>query len=169
MQGDGWLNFEPGTWNCGHDVELWLRISIWILSRSVCRLPSILEQCGHHQSKPDPCHQSTWSEKKNQLFWTFVCCLYLSLKVSRTNRYTGKSLSEALIFASTNPRYDDRLFIELPVLTWKLQAENMLCTKIVFCFCFGIQNNFCTQRVLNLYFSCTEVGNQWTICRHIVG
>ena len=29
---------------------------------------------------------------------------------------TGKSLSEALIFASTNPRYDDRLFIELQVI-----------------------------------------------------
>ena len=26
---------------------------------------------------------------------------------------TGKSLSEALIFASTNPQYDNRLFIEL--------------------------------------------------------
>ena len=26
---------------------------------------------------------------------------------------TGKSLSEALIFASTNPQYDDRMFIEL--------------------------------------------------------
>ena len=29
--------------------------------------------------------------------------------------YTGKSLSEALIFASTNPQYDNRLFIELQV------------------------------------------------------
>ena len=28
---------------------------------------------------------------------------------------TGKSLSEALILASTNPQYDDRLFIELQV------------------------------------------------------
>ena len=28
---------------------------------------------------------------------------------------TGKSLSEALIFASTNPQYDDRLFTELQV------------------------------------------------------
>ena len=26
---------------------------------------------------------------------------------------TGKSLSEALIFESTNPQYEDRLFIEL--------------------------------------------------------
>ena len=30
-------------------------------------------------------------------------------------RYTGYFLSEALIFASTNPQYDDRLFIELRV------------------------------------------------------
>ena len=28
---------------------------------------------------------------------------------------TGKSLSEALIFASTKPQYDNRLFIELQV------------------------------------------------------
>ena len=31
---------------------------------------------------------------------------------------TGKSLSEALIFASTNPQNDDRLFIELQVQSW---------------------------------------------------
>ena len=29
--------------------------------------------------------------------------------------FTGKSLSEGLIFASTKPQYDDRLFIELKV------------------------------------------------------
>ena len=28
---------------------------------------------------------------------------------------TGKSMSEALIFASNNPQYDNRLFIELKV------------------------------------------------------
>ena len=28
---------------------------------------------------------------------------------------TGKSLSEAVIFASSNPQYDDRLLIELQV------------------------------------------------------
>ena len=40
---------------------------------------------------------------------------------------TGKSLSEALIFVSINPQYDNRLFMELP---WKLQAQNMGRTKI---------------------------------------
>ena len=42
--------------------------------------------------------------------------------------HTGKSFSEALILASVNP-------------------------QMVFCFCFDIQNNICTQNVLNLYFS----------------
>ena len=36
---------------------------------------------------------------------------------------TGKSLSEALIFASTNPQYDNRLFIELQVQYLKFQAQ----------------------------------------------
>ena len=49
------------------------------------------------------------------------------------NRYigAGKSFSEGLILASTNPQYDKRLFIDFPVLTWKLQAQNILCTQIV--------------------------------------
>ena len=38
---------------------------------------------------------------------------------------TGKSLSEALIFASTNQQYDNRLFIELQYKfnTWKFQGQ----------------------------------------------
>ena len=74
---------------------------------------------------------------------------------------TGKSLSEALILTSTNPQYDNRLVIELPVQYIKTPSseneENVLCTKIVFCFCFDIQNNLCTQHVLSLEFLCTEL------------
>ena len=49
---------------------------------------------------------------------------------------TGKSLSEALIFSSTNPQYDNRLLIELQVQyiyeNSKLKpGENMFCTEIV--------------------------------------
>ena len=40
---------------------------------------------------------------------------YAELKNQIKSLDTGKSLSEALIFASTNPQYDDRLFIELQV------------------------------------------------------
>ena len=36
---------------------------------------------------------------------------------------TGKSLSEALIFASTNPQYDHRLIIELQVQYMKIPSS----------------------------------------------
>ena len=38
---------------------------------------------------------------------------------------TGKSLSEALIFASTNPQFDDRLFIEFQVQYMKIPSSNL--------------------------------------------
>ena len=63
----------------------------------------------------------------------------------------GKSLSEALIFASTDPQYDDILFIELKVQDMKISnsehGENMLCIEIDF----DIQNNLCTQHVLPMF------------------
>ena len=42
-----------------------------------------------------------------------------------SSKCTGKSLSEALIFASTNPQYDDRLSIELQVQCMKIQSSNL--------------------------------------------
>ena len=36
---------------------------------------------------------------------------------------TGKSMSEALIFESTNPQYDNRLFSELPVQYMKIPSS----------------------------------------------
>ena len=36
---------------------------------------------------------------------------------------TGKSLSEALILAPTNPQYDDRLFIELRVQYMRIASS----------------------------------------------
>ena len=58
----------------------------------------------------------------------------------------GKSLSEALFFASINSQYDHRLFIDLQVQylheNSKLKpGENMLCIEIVS----DMQNNFCTH------------------------
>ena len=56
---------------------------------------------------------------------------------------TGKSLSEALIFPSTNPQYYDRFSLNY-VFTKLKPGENVLCTEIVS----DIQNNFSTQDVL---------------------
>ena len=61
-------------------------------------------------------------------------------------------MSEALIFASTNPQYDDRLLIELQVQYMKIPSSNLWRTCCVFTEFFSdIQNNFCTQHVLPMF------------------
>ena len=83
---------------------------------------------------------------------------------------TGKSMSEALILVSTNPQYDNRLFIELPVQYMKIPSsehgENMRRTcsvqKWFFVLTFRttyMHNMFCpcSPHVLSLEFSCTEL------------
>ena len=83
---------------------------------------------------------------------------------------TGKSFSEALFLASNNPQYDDRLSMELQSLVHENYKLGTCCVhKLFFCFCFDIQNNLCTQHVLSLEFSCTELVIQWTLFCHIMG
>ena len=66
-----------------------------------------------------------------------------------------KSLSEALILGSNNPKYDKRLFIDLPVQYMKTTSsehgENMLCAKIVLNVKTKTKNNFCAQHVLLMF------------------
>ena len=69
---------------------------------------------------------------------------------------TGKSLLEALIVASTNPQYDKRLLIDIPVQYMKTTSSEHV-MYLHFFFCFDIQNNLCTQHVLSLLFSCTSL------------
>ena len=54
---------------------------------------------------------------------------------------TGKSLSEALIFASTNPQYDDRFFIELQVQYMKIPSSEQ----------WGEQKLFLTFRTISVH------------------
>ena len=64
---------------------------------------------------------------------------------------TAKSLSEALIFASTNPQYDDRLFIELQVHYMKIPSSNLgrtCCVQKLFL-------TFITIFVHNMFSSCS--------------
>ena len=59
---------------------------------------------------------------------TEVSCKMPKLFASCYASRTDKSLSEALIFASTNPQYDDRLFIVHENIEY---LQDMLCTQIV--------------------------------------
>ena len=60
-----------------------------------------------------------------------ICHISNSSILNQLQNFTGKSLSEALIFASNNQQYDDRLFIELQVqnmkTTSKEHEQNMFC------------------------------------------
>ena len=66
---------------------------------------------------------------------------------------TSKSLSEALIFASTNPQYDERLFIELQVQCMKIPSSNLgrtCCVQKLFL-------TFRTIYVYNMFSTCSEL------------
>ena len=45
--------------------------------------------------------------------------------IIKNDGHTGKTLSEALIFASIKPQYDKRLFIELHVQYMKVTSSNL--------------------------------------------
>ena len=65
--------------------------------------------------------------------------------------YTGKSLSEALIFASTNPQYNDRFLIELRVQYMKIPSSNLGRT-------YCVQKLFLTFRTIfihNMFSQCS--------------
>ena len=67
-----------------------------------------------------------------------------------------------LFLHQLHQQYDKRLFIELQVLYMKIASpehgQNILCTQIVFCFCFDIQNNLCKQHVLTMFSPCSKLG-----------
>ena len=130
--------------------------------------------------------RSKWKPRRKQSrdcqskYWPLACTSYLLLQIQLC---TDKSLSEALIL-STDPQYDNRLFIELLFHYIKIPSsehgEIMLCTQIVFCFCFDIQNNLwkqhvlhmfslCSPHVLSLEFLCSELVIHLTIFCQIVG
>ena len=51
-------------------------------------------------------------------------------------------------------------------MTWDcwLNSPKNTCSELFFCFCFDIQNNICTQHVLNLYFSGNSMKNLSSYC-----
>ena len=65
-------------------------------------------------------------------------------KVPSTFTLLGKSMPEPLIFASTNPQYDNRLSIELPgqymKISWGQHGKNM--RKAVYKNCSECQKQF---------------------------
>ena len=95
------------------------------------------------------------------MLWFFplwMLSFYLACKVTakmlelwKIFTTTGKSLSEALIFASTYPHSKLR------------PGENMLCTEIAS----DIQNSFCTQHVLPMFYKKKSYWQRFT-CQKVL-
>ena len=102
--------------------------------------------------------------------WTSDPCVALLHRIQQPKLYlpsTGKSLSEAVIFASANPQYDDRLFIELQVQYMKTTGSEYVVD--INCF-FVFILIFKANNVHNMFWACSfHVLNQRTIFCHIVG
>ena len=67
---------------------------------------------------------------------------------------TGKSLSEALIFASTNPKYDKRMFIDLRFLHENYKIRTCCVHALFFCFVL----TFKTIYEHNMFWACSFHG-----------
>jgi hypothetical protein len=97
--------------------------------------------------------QSIWLQEEvfAQLLWIFYVTLDWQENLMIV---TGKSLSEALIFAPTNPQYDKRLFIDLPVQYMKTTSSEHVVHTNCFLFLFWHSEQFmhttCSPHVLSL-------------------
>ena len=75
---------------------------------------------------------------------------------------------EALILASTNPQYDKRLFIDLPVQYMKTTSSE----HVVYINCFECQNKTkkqfmyttCSELVVFMHWTGKSMSNCWTNC-----
>ena len=113
--------------------------------------------------KPSILQNSNWK------FWR-ISALASKMRSTKST-HTCKSLSEALILASTNPKYDKRLFTELPVFsTRKLHVQNMLCTQIVLNVKTKTKWNLCTcsELVVFLYWTGNSMNNLFSYCGLVV-
>ena len=75
---------------------------------------------------------------------------------------TGKSFSEALILASTNPQYGKRLFIDLPVQYMKITSSEHVVYMNCLLFLFWHSKQFmctCSKLVIFMYWTGKSMNN----------
>ena len=88
--------------------------------------------------------------------WSGARATYGATKGKICYEVTGKSFSEALVLASTKPKYDKRLFIDLQVQYMKIGSSEHV------------------QNILHVYINCSECQNKnkkqfmYTKCSELV-
>ena len=84
-------------------------------------------------------------------FTEYVRSVWYLEFLDKTFDLTGKSLSVALIFASTNPQYDDRLFIELQFQCSNLGRTYILCSECQKQFLYTTCSPHVLQKLTKIY------------------
>jgi hypothetical protein len=86
---------------------------------------------------------------------------------------TGKSFSEAVILALTNPQYDKRLFIELRVQYIKItNSEHVVyinCVLFFFLHSEQFMYTSCSELVIFMYWTCNSLNNLLSYCGLVDG
>ena len=92
------------------------------------------------------------------------CSLILSLSMKKHSQPYQRHFNLHLISFNFTARIN---FISVPVSSRDCSLnspKNTSSQKIGFCFCFDIQNNICTQHVVNLYFGGNSRNNLSSYC-----
>ena len=159
------------------DYKLYKVQTVWTsylcsVCKYVCALPALLWPCRMRcvLTKNKASQFTAWQQFKERYFFLRFPHFKWSWQIKRVVN-TGKSFSEAPILTSTNPQYDKKLFIESPVQYIHENSKIRTCCvhKLFWISKQKQKNNLCTQHVLSLEFSCTDLVIQRTICCHIVG
>ena len=126
----------------------------YLLTSQICQVADTTTSEGSFNNYVDMI-LSFFDHLPKYLSWTFYQLNleffdHIQVNLCQKHSFLNQLTHNMTTDCSLNPEFSTR----------KFQAQNMLCTNIVFCFCFDIQNNLCTQHVLSLEFSCTELGIQ---------
>ena len=104
----------------------------------------------------------------NWLDWENMAQIGSVCEGSILSSFTYKSLSKALIFASTNPRYDDRLFIVLRVQSMIIPSSKQV---IMYTNCFFLvwhseqfMYTTCSELGIFMHWTCNSINNILSYC-----
>jgi hypothetical protein len=138
------------TWNTASEIPRWSKAVVLFFFQDTQLKGLVFSWCYASYFNSHPCG---CSQEKHRKKMHFDKILVIDI---------GKSLSEVLIFASTNPQYDNRLFIVQENCKLRIPAEHVVYTNC--CFCFVL-----TLRIIlvhNMFCRCCELLKK--ICLYIL-
>ena len=89
-------------------------------------------------------------------------CKQFKIQICMFTVFTGISLSEAFILTSTNPQYDKRLLIEIPVQYMKITSSEHV--VYINCFEYQIKKTICSEQGIFMHWTSDSMNNLLSYC-----